>query len=555
MKSSVNHVRRFTRGAYLTNLAVIASQFHFQREAVAAFVPFSTLPRSNLQSPMSTCGYRSPSNLCHSDFATRCIREPTLTPSTFKKHPLRARSDNESDESKDQSLSAESAGWLATIVLPLWFVYITNQWNRYSINYLVDFSNDAIPFQAMNVDIGFDQAQYGLLASIAFTALYAVATLGAGIASDRFNRRTLTIAAALGWSAATLGTALANTYTEVLLCRVAMGLACAFSTPTAYTLIKERVPEERIALATSVYGTGVAVASGLASLSLILDTQVGWRSTLLVVSAIGFASAVATVALVEDDDPKKRTGQEFASDGTSVATDGSVLADVQEAVSTSRVQWIFLGSFLRFCSGLCIGVWGAPYFRMVFSDQQSEYAIAQAGISAIGASLSGLLGGATADWLSSNAAKDQADDPVGRRLWVPVVGSILAAPAWYYAVNSEQSFETAMAFLAAEYFVAECWFGPTISTLQSTVGPRIGGTAQGLFTLTGAFANLAPSLLGFLYGSMSGGGQSSPELANLLAAGVCIGYLSSAFCFAVAAKSPPPVAALPDKIENNVGSS
>jgi hypothetical protein len=60
-------------------------------------------------------------------------------------------------------------------------------------SYLVDFSDKANPFNAMNVDIGFSEGQYGLLASVAFTSLFAVASLGAGIASDRSNRKVLTV--------------------------------------------------------------------------------------------------------------------------------------------------------------------------------------------------------------------------------------------------------------------------------------------------------------------------------------------------------------------------
>ncbi len=83
--------------------------------------------------------------------------------------------------------------------------------------------------------------------------------------------------------------------------------------------------------------------------------------------------------------------------------------------------------------------------------------------------------------------------------------------------------------------VAECWFGPTISTLQAAVGSRVGGTAQGLFTLTGAIGNLAPSVLGYIYGQS--GGANSDDLSALLSSGVCFGYLSSAICFSLAAKS------------------
>ena len=142
---------------------------------------------------------------------------------------------------------------------------------------------------------------------------------------------------------------------------------------------------------------------------------------------------------------------------------------------------------------MSVKVWSGPYFRLAFADNQADYAVAQAAISAIGASVSGLIGGATADWLVANASPDTID-PIGRRLWIVIVGSILAAPAWYWAVQPDQSFQVAMTWLAAEYVAAECWFGPTVSTIQSTVGPKIGGTAQGIFTLTAATANFAPTV-------------------------------------------------------------
>ena len=106
---------------------------------------------------------------------------------------------------------------------------MSNQWSRSSIYYLVDFSpgnygvgNTADPFKAMNVAIGFSEGQYGLLASLAFTALFAVASLGAGAAADRYDRKLLTTISAVGWSVATVGTAFSTTYTEVLSWRIMM---------------------------------------------------------------------------------------------------------------------------------------------------------------------------------------------------------------------------------------------------------------------------------------------------------------------------------------------
>ena len=88
------------------------------------------------------------------------------------------------------------------------------------------------------------------------------------------------------------------------------------------------------------------------------------------------------------------------------------------------------------------------------------------------------------------------------------------------------SFTTAMAWLAASYLGAEVWFGPTISVLQSSVPADRGGTAQGIFTLTGAVANLAPAVLGGVLGM--GGGF---ELGGLLEWAVVVFYVGSAGFF------------------------
>ncbi|CAJ1936421.1 unnamed protein product [Cylindrotheca closterium] len=440
----------------------------------------------------------------------------------------------------DEEEESDSWLWIPTLVLPLQLVYISNQWSRSSLYYLVNFSQDATPERAMNLDIGFSQAQYGLLASLAFTSLFAIASLGAGIASDKYNRKQLTVLATIGWSVATLGTAFSTDYTQVLVCRVLMGLACAFATPTAYTLINDRVPKDRTSLATSLYGTGVAFGGALASLSILLANQIGWKDTTIAISVAGFASAGLSAVLLKDDkknDPVSLSETNDEEDGFSGFVD-----DIGDILKSPRARWIYLASFLRFSSGLCIGVWSAPYFKLAFPDNSSDYAVAQALITAVAGSASGLLGGYVADQLGSDS-KTNGDDSdknaLASKLLVPVVGSALAAPAWYFAVHSTDSFQTAMIWLSVEYFIAESWFGPTISTLLGTVTK--GGTAQGLFTLTGAVANLAPTLLGVLYTntiSQGSGSESSAELLQWLSPAVCLGYVLSAVCFAISAQAP-----------------
>ena len=119
-----------------------------------------------------------------------------------------------------------------------------------------------------------------------------------------------------------------------------------------------------------------------------------------------------------------------------------------------------------------------------------------------------------------------------------MIGNLLAIPTWFLAITSGGSFQLAMIWLAVEYLVAECWFGPTVNVLQSTVGPKIGGTAQGMFTVTGAIANFAPAVLGFLYQSQQTT-VPSEGLTTLLSVGVCTCYLLSALCFGASAVAAP----------------
>jgi MFS family permease len=257
------------------------------------------------------------------------MRKDTETNVRVGKSSLQLKSSDEVDESSSSSL------WLLTLVMPLWLVYISNQWSRSSIYYLVNFSSDADPFKAINVEIGFSQAQYGLLASLAFTTLFAVASLGAGIAADRYNRKALTLIAAVGWSVATLGTALSGSYSEVVFWRVAMGLACAFSTPTAYTLIQQNVPKDRIAFAISLYGTGVAFGGALASLSILLDNELGWQMTLFIIAGFGMVAASLS-ALLLPDDPKDTQASPTAE--TPEIKESAFLEDVAEAISSARIK-------------------------------------------------------------------------------------------------------------------------------------------------------------------------------------------------------------------------
>lgn len=468
-----------------------------------------------------------------------------LHPFNSKKQSVDAGS--EQDEMRDTPVSTSKPAPYLNILLPLILVYISNQWSRYSISYLVDFSETASPLKAMNVDLGFSQAQYGTLASIAFTFLFAGASLFAGNLADKYDRRVLTVGSCIAWSLAVLGTSFATDYSQVVVCRIIMGLMCAFATPSAYTLIRDTFPSDRTASASSLYGAGVYFGGALSSLSILLDNQWGWRGTMQAITVFGLTAASSAFLLL---DPDQKLGKESTPrlsttttslDNTSKTRDAngtatSVLSAGLSILSSRRVQLLFLACFLRFCAGLSIAVWAAPYFRLTFPDNAAQYSVINAFIVSVCGFTSSVIGGALADRASKQVVSWGKDENFGKLL-VPIVGTVLAVPAWWLCIHAG-TFEASMAWLAVEYLVAECWFGPVNAVLQSSVESNKGGLAQGMFVLTGALANSAPALLGTWYGSskiLQGGGGEN--LSKLLGFAVCLAYLTSAVAFTFSALS------------------
>ncbi|KAL7486755.1 hypothetical protein ACHAW6_012349 [Cyclotella cf. meneghiniana] len=127
----------------------------------------------------------------------------------------------------------------------------------------------------MYTDIGFTEAQYGQLASTAFTVLFALSSLIAGNLADKYDRKQLTLTSCTLWALATLAQSVAHSYEEVLAARFVMGGACAFAGPAAYSLIADRISEERASFANSIHASGVYLGGTLASLSLLLADVVG----------------------------------------------------------------------------------------------------------------------------------------------------------------------------------------------------------------------------------------------------------------------------------------
>ncbi|GMI21493.1 hypothetical protein TeGR_g9143 [Tetraparma gracilis] len=400
-------------------------------------------------------------------------------------------------------------------MLSLFLISTSNQLSRSLLFYLVAFPPSS-PLLSLNAAIPMSESAYGLLASLAFTAFFALSSLLVGplVDSRRLgSRAALSVLSCAAWSSALLLQSAATSYPQLLGLRLLTGLACSLTNPVSYPLISDSFPAEAAAGKTSLFSTSVYLGGGLASLSALLTQSLGWRATCQVAGLLGLAAALLGQLLIVDPldaaPPPAGSRAPFAA---------------SSLIPPPPVRLLLLASLLRFCAGLTIGVWSASYFAAAFPASASSYAVVNALIVSLIGALSAFSGGRIADGLARGGRS---------RLLVPAAASLLAAPLWYLTVSAP-TFPLAMALLALSYLVAECWFGPAISALQAASAGR-GGAAQGQFTVASALANGAPALLGAavsggLLGEGAGGG-----LGDGLKWGVAGCYVACAAVFKVAA--------------------
>ena len=442
---------------------------------------------------------------------------PTLTAAVAKPRP---------------AAPATRPGVLLAVLLAL---YVSNQWARNLPSYIVNFAPAAVQEAGagrslMNVGLGFDQAQYGLLVSYGFSLLYTACSFPAGYLCDRLPRKRLLLCAALGWSAATAAQGAARTFSQVLLARVLLGVAQAFSGPAAHTLISDTFSPERRATANAIYSSGIYLGAALASLSVMLSQAIGWRATSFVVAAASATPALLLALVTRAGDAATSSKVPSSSSSSSSppakatgATAGAVAAPsrLSQVLAVPSVRLVLLAAAARLFSGFAIGAWAAPFYRTHFGGNARQFAVLNALVVAGGGTLSTVLGGMLSDRLTRGGRGAAA-------ALVPALGSVLATPCWVCAMQS-RAFLPSMAWLLAAYLLAESWFGATISFMQSGLPPHVWGTAQGLLNVVQIAGNASPLLIGTML-------QRGVPLRTLLTVAVPAGYLTCALLFLLAAR-------------------
>ncbi|MGH8053822.1 MAG: MFS transporter [Stenotrophomonas sp.] len=127
------------------------------------------------------------------------------------------------------------------------------------------------------------------------TGVLAVAMLVAGIVSDRVGRRPVMVASLLASALLTLGTALTDDWSMLLVLRTLLGVSLSGVPAVAMTYLVEEMDSRSLGLAMGLYigGNAVGGMSGRLIAGVVADHW-GWRAG---IAAVGVIALLATVAL------------------------------------------------------------------------------------------------------------------------------------------------------------------------------------------------------------------------------------------------------------------
>lgn len=177
------------------------------------------------------------------------------------------------------------------VVAMLWFVCFFNYADRQAI-----FS----VFPLLKSEMHLSDVQLGVVGS-SFMVVYAISGPLAGLAGDRFQRKTLIIVGLLFWSLITIATALSRQYWHLVAFRALEGLGEAFYFPASMSLVSDYHDRNTRSRAMSIHQSSVyagTIAGGTAAG--FLGQYHGWRSSFYLFGSLGVLLGLILLAMLKE---------------------------------------------------------------------------------------------------------------------------------------------------------------------------------------------------------------------------------------------------------------
>lgn len=146
-------------------------------------------------------------------------------------------------------------------------------------------------------DLGWNDIDYGHLV-FSFQTAYALGMIVVGRLIDRLGTRTGYAIAMVFWSLASMGHAIAHSFTSFVAARFALGFGEAGVFPASIKCVAEWFPNKERALATGIFNAGTNIGAIATPLIVTwIAAHLGWRWAFVLTGGLGFAWLIPWLAL------------------------------------------------------------------------------------------------------------------------------------------------------------------------------------------------------------------------------------------------------------------
>ena len=341
-------------------------------------------------------------------------------------------------------------------------------------------------------ELALTDTQLGLLTGLAYSAMYAIASLPVARWADVGDRRTI-IALSLGiWSIMTALCGFAHSVWQLFLARFGVGFGEAGSNAPVQSLLCDYFAPERRSLPLSLFGLGAAVGAivGYGLVGFAAD-RIGWRHALMLLSVPGLLGAAAIrLRVIEPRAHAAKPGRTSAG--------GPPLLQTVAALFRKR-------AFVQLCVGFAI--WGlasggTALWMPAFLMRSHHVSLTQVGVLlALVVAGSVCIGLILGGWIGNRLLP--RDLRWGLRL--PILGMCL-----YTGVSIGALLVPSLTVALNLLFVAGCIGGlvvaPLLATVSALVSPHARALSLALMGLLSAVigSGLGPMAIGLLSDQLRG---------------------------------------------------
>ncbi len=342
--------------------------------------------------------------------------------------------------------------------------------------------------EPIRLELGASDTAMGFLVGLTFAIFYATLGMPIAMLADRTNRRNIITAAITVWSAMTVLCGYAQTFVQMALARIGVGVGEAGSTPPSHSIISDLFPPEKRGTAMGVFALGVNIGLLLAYLGGgWISENYGWRTTFIAVGLPGLLIALVLYLTVAEP----RRG---AADGTAPRQGN----DAPRFRAVAAYMWR-----VRSTRHLTIGAAIAGFIGYGFTLWMPTFLIRSHGLSptevglvlALMTGLVGALGTFTAGKLADVLARRDER----WRSWVVAAGKGGYVP-FLAGVFMVDDLTTALVLYVIPAFFGGFYLAPTFALIQSLVSLRMRALASSivLFVLNIIGMGFGPQLVGIM---------------------------------------------------------